>query len=132
MTSDQTQFVSISLLLKRLSTLESARKVSAEEVAAAVSLIFTNRLSPIQFGLLLWALHTTNLDHQAEVLAACASSMREAAHQVDETALVEVLNKQKRPEGTYSGGLVFTHSPATLSAGLELMVPPVRHRRDGW
>ena len=56
------------------------------QIAAAVALIFTNSLSPVQFGVLLWALHTTNLDHKAEVLAACALSMRGAAAQIDETA----------------------------------------------
>lgn len=106
MTTDNTGFVSISALLKRLSTLEQARKVSAEEIAAAVALIFTNSLSPVQFGVLLWALHTTNLDHQAEVLAACASSMRDAAAQVDEPALTEVIKRRSRQEGTYQGGLV--------------------------
>lgn len=106
MTNDVTGFVSISALLKRLSTLEQARKVSAEEIAAAVALIFTNSLSPVQFGVLLWALHTTNLDHQAEVLAACASSMRDAAAQVDEPALTEVIKRRSRQEGTYQGGLV--------------------------
>ncbi|SMR44622.1 unnamed protein product [Zymoseptoria tritici ST99CH_3D1] len=97
--------VSVSDLLKRLSTLESAKKVSAEEIAAAVALIFTNSLSPVQFGVLLWALHTTNLDHSADVLAACASSMREAAAQVDATALHTVVDGRRRPEGTYGGGL---------------------------
>lgn len=106
MATDQTGFVSISQLLKRLSTLEQARKVSAEEIAAAVALIFTNSLSPVQFGVLLWALHTTNLDHQAEVLAACAKSMRGAAAQIDATELKEVISRRKRPEGTYAGGLV--------------------------
>lgn len=86
--------------------MESARKVSANEVAAAVALIFTNSLSPVQFGVLLWALHTTSLDHQAEVLAACALSMRDAAAQIDETALESVLNKRRRPEGRYAGNLV--------------------------
>ncbi|KAM3415438.1 hypothetical protein BST61_g8960 [Cercospora zeina] len=105
MSTDVSGFVSISALLKRLSTLESARKVSAEEIAAAVALIFTNSLSPVQFGVLLWALHTTNLDHKAEVLAACASSMRDAGAQVDETALTEVLTRRRRREGTYQGGL---------------------------
>jgi anthranilate phosphoribosyltransferase len=100
--------VSVSNLLKRLSTLESARQVSAEEIAAAVALIFTNSLSPVQFGVLLWALHTTNLDHSAEVLAACASSMRDAAAQVDESALLDVVNRRRKPEGTYAGGLVLT------------------------
>jgi anthranilate phosphoribosyltransferase len=98
--------VSVTNLLKRLSTLESAKKVSAEEIASAVALVFTNSLSPVQFGLLLWALHTTNLDHSAEVLAACASSMREAAAQVDETALQAVVDKHRRPQGSYKGGLV--------------------------
>lgn len=101
-----TGYVSISPLLRRLSTLESAKRVSAEEVAAAVALIFTNSLSPVQFGVLLWALHTTNLDHQAEVLAACAASMREAAAQVDEPSLTKALKKRRRPEGAYLGGLV--------------------------
>lgn len=104
---DNTGYVSISSLLKRLSTLESARKVSAQEIAAAVSLIFTDSLSPVQFGVLLWALHTTNLDHQAEVLAACAGSMREAAAQVDKTALNTVVANRRKPEGTYQGNLVY-------------------------
>lgn len=103
---DNTGYVSISSLLKKLATLESARKVSAEEIAAAVSLIFTDSLSPVQFGVLLWALHTTNLNHQAEVLAACATSMREAAAQVDESALQSVWEKRRKPEGTYDGGFV--------------------------
>lgn len=105
---DNTGYVSISALLKRLSTLESARKCSAEEIAAAVSLIFTNSLSPVQFGVLLWALHTTNLDHQAEVLAACATSMRDAAAQVDEEALHETMRRRRKPEGTYAGNLVLS------------------------
>jgi anthranilate phosphoribosyltransferase len=98
--------VSISTLLKRLSTLESARSVSAAEIAAAVALIFSNSLSPVQFGVLLWALHTTALDHSAEVLAACASSMRANAAQVDAQALHAVVKKRGKKEGAYGGGLV--------------------------
>lgn len=99
-------FVSISALLKRLSTLESARSVSSSEIAAAVALIFSNSLSPVQFGVLLWALHTTNLDHSAEVLAACASSMRANAAQVDATKLHSVVKRRRKGEGNYGGGLV--------------------------
>lgn len=106
MTDGKVGYVSISNLLKRLATIESARKVSANEVAAAVALIFTNSLSPVQFGVLLWALHTTNLDHQAEVLAACALSMRDAAAQIDETELESVMKRRRRPEGRYEGNLV--------------------------
>ena len=134
MAADQTGFVSISQLLKRLSTLEQARRVSAEEIAAAVALIFTNSLSPVQFGVLLWALHTTNLDHQAEVLAACASSMREAAAQVDETALTEVIERRRRPEGTYSGGLVSQCPNLTSHAHIHItnlyIFLLVRHSRN--
>ena len=100
-------FTSISALLKRLSTLESARKVGADEVAAALGLIFTNSVSPIQFSLLLWALHTTGQDYSPEVLAACAASMREAAAQVDRKALKSIINQKSRSEGSYGGGLVW-------------------------
>ena len=103
---DNTGYVSITALLKRLATLESARQVSSEDIAAAVALIFTNSLSPVQFGVLLWALHTTNLDHQADVLAACASSMRGAAAQVDKEALQAIVKKKRKPEGAYGGNLV--------------------------
>ena len=101
-----TGYVSISSLLKRLSTVESTKSVSAEEVAAALALIFTNSLSPVQFALLLWALHTTEGDHHPKVLTACAQAMREAAAQVDETALIDVVKRKGRPEGDYKGGLV--------------------------
>lgn len=104
--NNKSGYVSISTLLKKLATQSSASKVSAEEIAAAISLIFTNSLSPVQFGVLLWALHTTNLDHQAEVLAACATSMREAAAQIDETALLEVVQRRGKAEGGYGGRLV--------------------------
>lgn len=106
MADSKVGYVSISNLLKRLSTLESARTVRAEEIAAAVALIFTNSLSPVQFGVLLWALHTTSLDHQADVLAACALSMRDAAAQIDETALEQVMKQRRKPEGRYLGNLV--------------------------
>ena len=99
-------YVSISSLLKRLSTKESTKNVKAEEVAAALALVFTNSLSPVQFGLLLWALHVTEGDHHPKVLTACAQAMREAAAQVDETALIDVVQRKARPEGLYEGGLV--------------------------
>lgn len=104
-------FISISALLKRLSTLESARSVSSAEIAAAVALIFTNSLSPVQFGVLLWALHTTNLDHSAEVLAACAASMRANAAQVDAASLHRVVKRRRKGEGDYGGGLVSLRFP---------------------
>ena len=99
-------YVSISGLLKRLSTVESTKNVKAEEVSAALALIFTDSLSPVQFALLLWALHVTEGDTHPKVLTACAQVMREAAAQVDETALIDVVKRRARPEGGYMGGLV--------------------------
>jgi anthranilate phosphoribosyltransferase len=101
-------FVSISPLLKKLSIVESAQTVPPEEVAAALALIFENRVSPVQFSLLLWALHTTHFDHQAAVLAECAASMRSAGAQADRSALRAVVERKARREGGYSGGLVST------------------------
>lgn len=100
-------YVSITPLLKRLSTLENARKVEAEEIAAAVALIFTNSVSPIQFALLLWALHTTGQDYSPEVLAASATSMRDAAVHADKKALIDVIKRKSKAEGAYGGGLVW-------------------------
>lgn len=102
-----TNFVSVTPLLKRLSTIESARQVKADEIAAAVALIFTNNISPIQFALLLWALHTTGQDHSPEVLAACAAAMREAAAKVDVKSLRDVVMSRSKAEGGYAGGLVW-------------------------
>ncbi len=103
-------YVSITPLLKRLATAESTRNVKAEEVAAALALIFTNSISPVQFGLLLWALHVHEGDHHPKVLTACAQVMREAAAQVDENALIEVVKRKARPVGNYHGGLVCVSS----------------------
>ncbi|KAK3070431.1 anthranilate phosphoribosyltransferase [Teratosphaeriaceae sp. CCFEE 6253] len=97
--------VSIAPLLKRLSTLESAQKVEATEIAAAVALVFTNSISPVHFALLLWALHTTGQDHSADVLAACAASMRSAAAQVDSKSLGDVMKLKNMAQGGYRGGL---------------------------
>ena len=128
-------YTSISSLLKRLSTLESARKVTADEIAAAVGLIFTNSVSPIQFALLLWALHTTGQDHLPGVLAACAGSMREAAAQVDEKALQDVVRQTSKAEGAYGGGLVW-YAPSidtqVVATKVLILYVTVRHSRHRW
>ncbi|KAF2771759.1 nucleoside phosphorylase/phosphoribosyltransferase catalytic domain-containing protein [Teratosphaeria nubilosa] len=98
-------FVSITPLLKRLATIESAKRVPADEIAAAVALIFTNSVSPVQLALLLWALHTTYCDHQPDVLAACALSMRDAAAKHDTEALGKVVKAKGKAVGGYKGEL---------------------------
>lgn len=100
-------YVSISPLLKRLAFADAPKNVKAEEVAAAVSLIFTNSISPVQFSLLLWSLHVTEGDTDSKVLSQCARAMRDAASQVDENALTEIIKRKARSNGLYKGGLVW-------------------------
>lgn len=99
-------FVSVTPLLKQLAVLDKALKATPKDIAAAVTLVFENRISPIQFSLLLWALHTTGMDHNPEVLASTASYMRSAAAQVDRRTLRSAVMSRGKPEGNYHGGLV--------------------------
>jgi anthranilate phosphoribosyltransferase len=98
--------ISITPLLKRLWPTPANENVTANEIAAAVSHIFTNSLTPVQTGALLTALHFTGLDGQPEVLSKCAQAMRNAAAQIDKKALRDILRKRGKREGNYRGGLV--------------------------
>ena len=97
---------SISPLLLRLLAPDAGQNVQAHEVAAALSLVFSDNVSPVQLGLLLWALHVSEGDHDPKVLAHCAQVMRDAAAQVDQTALTEAVRQHGLAEGDYHGGLV--------------------------
>ncbi|KAL1633129.1 anthranilate phosphoribosyltransferase [Diplodia intermedia] len=100
--------ISITPLLKRLwpdLPVPDAPPITANEIALAISQIFTNSLSPVQTGALLTALHFKEYDRKADVLFKCAGAMRDAAAQVDKKALREVLKKNVRKEGSYRGGL---------------------------
>lgn len=109
-----TKPVSISpLLLQLADPTTTLYSVPANDIAAAVSLIFSDSISPVQTGCLLYALHTTQLDRRPDVLAACASSMRDAAAQVDAAALKEVVRRRGRKEGHYMGGLVW-YAPSQI------------------
>jgi anthranilate phosphoribosyltransferase len=99
-------YVSVTPLLKQLATLTGALQATPKDIAAAVTLVFEDRISPIQFSLLLWALHTTGMDHNPEVLASTAKYMRSAAAQVDRNALRSAIAAKAKPEGNYRGGLV--------------------------
>lgn len=98
--------VSITPLLKRLWPSPGDTKVTAEEIAYAISHIFTDDLSPVQTGALLTCLHFTGWDRRADVIAKCAEVMREAASQVDKETLAKVVQTRGRSEGDYHGGLV--------------------------
>ena len=98
--------VSITPLLRRLWPDPQKEKITAIEIAYAISHVFSDSLSPVQTGALLTALHFTGLDQDAEVIARCATEMREAASPVDLHALAQVTKRRGRRRGTYNGGLV--------------------------
>ncbi len=100
------QHISITPLLRRLWPAPGEANVTAEEVALAISHIFTDQLSPVQTGALLTCLHFTGWDRKADVIASCAQAMRDAAAVIDKEGLSAVVKRKGRPEGRYQGGLV--------------------------
>lgn len=106
MATDQPAHISIAPLLKQFDRRAVSAKPTADEIALALSHIFTNRVSTIQTAALLTILHTTGRDREADVIAKCAERMREAAAQVDKKTLREIVRERGRKEGNYRGGLV--------------------------
>jgi len=100
------QHISITPLLRRLWPSPGDNNVTAEEIALAISHIFTDQLSPVQTGALLTCLHFTGWDRRADVIAKCAEAMRDAASQIDRVELAKVVKSRGIPEGDYQGGLV--------------------------
>lgn len=98
--------VSITPLLKRLWPSPGDNKVTPDEIALAISRIFTDELSPVQTGALLTCLHFTGWDIRSDVIAKCAQVMREAASQIDREELSKIIKQRGKPEGEYHGGLV--------------------------
>lgn len=105
---DEDVKTSITPLLKRLWHESPETKPDANEIAAALALIFTNSLSEVQTGALLTCLHFTDRDRQADVLAKCSKAMRDFATSIDVEGLEQLLNERGRKEGAYRGGLVCT------------------------
>lgn len=93
-------------LLQRLWPDPAKQNVTAHEISQAIAHIFTNRLSPVQTGSLLTALHFTAWDRRADVLAEASAAMRRAAAEIDLEGLRAVVAKRGRPDGKYRGGLV--------------------------
>ncbi|KAH7095683.1 glycosyl transferase [Paraphoma chrysanthemicola] len=102
---DDVAKTSITPLLKRLWHESPATKPDANEIAAALSLIFTNSLSEVQTGALLTCLHFTDRDRQADVLAKCSAAMRDFSTGIDVKGLEQLLKERGRTEGAYHGGL---------------------------
>ncbi|KAI8956313.1 anthranilate phosphoribosyltransferase [Xylaria longipes] len=102
---DQQVLVDIRPLLQRLWPDPEKEKVTAHEIADAISLIFVNKLSPVQTGSLLTALHFTGWDRRADVLAEASAAMRRHAAKIDFQSLEDAISSKRRPEGKYLGGL---------------------------
>lgn len=104
---DHEKIVSISPLLKRLAyPLAAEIQVEAAEIAAAFALIFEDRLNIVQSTALLTLLHSTRKDKDAAVIAQCSQRMREAASEIERSALREAIRGKGLKLGQYRGGLV--------------------------
>ncbi|KAI2626271.1 glycosyl transferase [Xylaria nigripes] len=104
MMGDDQVTVDIRPLLERLWPDPGMKNVTANEIAEAMTLIFVNKLTPVQTGSLLTALHFTGWDRRADVLAETSAVMRQHAKKIDLQALEDVLSQKRRPEGNYMGG----------------------------
>lgn len=105
-TTPHSSAINITPLLKKLHKPLVHGHATAEEISAAFALIFEeNRLSQIQAATFLTLLSTTSRDKDADVIAACAARMREAAYKVDLEPLCTLIQHGGRAGGNYHGGL---------------------------
>ncbi|POS87281.1 hypothetical protein EPUL_000771 [Erysiphe pulchra] len=102
------KIISITALLRRMWPSPTDGKVTAAEIAQAISYLFDDQLSPVQASALLTCLHFTKWELRADVLAACALSMREASLQVNHDSLSTVVSGKYKiwdKKNQYRGGL---------------------------
>ena len=105
-TTPHSSTINITPLLKKLHKPLAHGRATAQEISAAFALIFEeNRLSQIQAATFLTLLATTARDKDADVIAACAARMREAAYKVDLKPLRTLIQQGGRAGGNYHGGL---------------------------
>ncbi|KAI6785580.1 Anthranilate phosphoribosyltransferase-like protein [Emericellopsis cladophorae] len=100
---DQLPPVDIKPLLSKLWPMDG--RVTADDIADAISHFFTNQVTEAQSASLLMALHFTKLDFEPKVLASCAAAMQKACAQVPVDELKKVIETRGRREGNYHGGL---------------------------
>ncbi|KAL1958627.1 hypothetical protein VTO42DRAFT_4224 [Malbranchea cinnamomea] len=125
--------ISIAPLLKRLAYPDQTNiKVSATEIASAFALIFEDRLSTVQTAALLTLLHSTGKDREADVIALCATRMREAAMTAEKAPLRKLVREKGRKEGSYRGGLCDivgtggdSHSTFNISTTSSIIASPL-------
>jgi anthranilate phosphoribosyltransferase len=84
----------------------SESKVTPADIAHAISHFFTNQVTDAQTASLLMALHFTQMDYRADVLAECAQAMLKAAAPIPVEELKQVIATRGKKEGKYNGGLV--------------------------
>src|SRR5687768_17560697 len=77
----------------------STASVTPAEIADAISHFFTNQVTEAQTASLLMALHFTQMDFRADVLAECARVMLQAAAPIPVQELKEVIEKRARRRG---------------------------------
>ena len=102
--SESLPLVDIKPLLTKMWPVKNT--VTPDEIADAISHFFTNQVTEAQTASLLMALHFTQLDFRAEVLARCAAAMLKAAAPIPVKELQGVIEKRGKKEGDYRGGLV--------------------------
>jgi anthranilate phosphoribosyltransferase len=126
--------VSIADLLKRLASPTAHPHVSPSEISLAFSRIFENRLSSAQLAAFLTLLHSTSLDREPPIIAACAQAMRDAALPISRPQLKSVIGKRKRElsQGSYRGGLCDivgtggdSHSTFNISTTSSIIASPL-------
>ncbi|PFH57350.1 hypothetical protein XA68_15191 [Ophiocordyceps unilateralis] len=81
------------------------KEVSPDDIAEAISHLFTNSVTEAQAASLLVALHFTAMDMRADVLARCARVMLQAVCRSPVDDIRAALGRRARPEGSYRGGL---------------------------
>ena len=109
--SEAPKWTSIAPLLKEIisrstTSLSCSSHIPAAAISAALSLIFTNALTPTQTSSLLSLLSISQLDRDPLVLAKCAARMRDAAAQPSHPDFRKTIRARALQKGTYRGGLV--------------------------
>ena len=99
------QYISITPLLTKLLDPSSYGIPSAEEISAALALIFENRLSTAQCASFLTLLQSTGRGTDSKVVARCAVQMRNAGAQIDRQLLRTTIRRRNMKAGSYRGGL---------------------------
>ncbi|KAJ5939018.1 hypothetical protein N7466_002152 [Penicillium verhagenii] len=123
--------ISITRLLGRLAH-SNAADISADEIASTFKLLLSHHVSHIQSASFLSLLAYTGKDGQADIIAKCAHYMREAACQIDQSSLHNVVEARGEPKGNYNGGLCDivgtggdSHSTFNVSTAASIVASPI-------